>query len=36
MKKLLKQLMAYLNAYEDDYSFTQRMLTQKDPKWNTL
>ena len=32
MKKLIKKLMTYLHTYEDDYTFTRRMLTQKDVK----
>jgi hypothetical protein len=32
MKKLIKKLMTYLHTYEDDYTFTRRMLTQKDAK----
>ena len=32
MKKLIKKLMTYLHTYEDDYTITRRMLTQKDAK----
>jgi hypothetical protein len=32
MKKLMKKLMTYLHTYEDDYTFTARILTQKDAK----
>jgi hypothetical protein len=32
MKKLLKKLITYLQTYEDDYTFTQRILTQQDAK----
>ena len=32
MKKLMKKLMTYLHNYEDDFTFTRRMLTQKDAK----
>jgi hypothetical protein len=32
MKKLLKKLITYLHTYEDDYTFTKRMLTQEDSK----
>jgi hypothetical protein len=32
MKKLLKKLITYLHTYEDDYTFIQRTLSQKDLK----
>jgi hypothetical protein len=32
MKKLIKKLITYLHTYEDDYTFTVRILTQKDSK----
>jgi hypothetical protein len=32
MKKLMKKLITYLHAYEDDYTFAARILAQKDAK----
>jgi hypothetical protein len=32
MKKLMKKLITYLHTYEDDYTFIQRTLTQKENK----
>jgi hypothetical protein len=32
MKKLIKKLITYLHTYEDDFTFTTRMLAQKDSK----
>jgi len=32
MKKLMEKLIKYFHTYEDDYTFIQRTLTQKDSK----